>query len=269
MDMGEAGANTSPRTENSLSLQVHQPPRISGNANGDRIHHTRRHRRSTALPLHTFLRKLPPVTRERNLCPDFNLQPSLQQRTIHKQQRGVGIDHQEHPLPRFQLDGTPSGNAHVLPVFWRTIQAPIRDPLGDRNHSRRRHSYRSLHRLRPNLQHSRTTSHKHWTDPYLLQPGNRGRPRPNNIRVQLQRPRNSILRLPRLHHTNNHAGNNGSSPSKKPCPRHTRGLSHNGNHFDHGRTIPRRCWSEIRSERADPDHVSRMVLYESLRVHQG
>src|SRR3989442_2704 len=173
MDLGKAGTNTSPRTENSLSLQIHQPDGLSRNANCNRVPHNRRHGCTVALPLHTLLWKLPSLTGERNLCPVSNLQSSLQQRTIDKQQCSLGIDNEKHPLPCFQCHGSSSGNAHVLPVFWRTVQAPIRDPLGDRNH------------------------------------------------------------------------------------------------FDHGRTIPRRCWSEIRSERADPDHVSRMVLYESLRVHQG
>src|SRR5207245_8832986 len=92
MDLGKAGTNTSPRTENSLSLQIHQPDGLSRNANCNRVPHTGRHGCTVALPLHTLLWKLSSITCDLNLCPVINLQRSLQQRTIVKQQASIGSD---------------------------------------------------------------------------------------------------------------------------------------------------------------------------------
>ncbi|TMI52629.1 hypothetical protein E6H13_06490, partial [Candidatus Bathyarchaeota archaeon] len=138
--MGEAGANTSTRTENSLSLQVHQPARVFGYVNGNRIHYTRRNGCIVAVPFYTVLRQLSSSHQWDELRANGDLQPSVQQRTIDKHQCRLGIHYPEHPLSCVQRHGSPRGNAHVLPVFWRPIQAPIRDSLGYGNYPRSRYT---------------------------------------------------------------------------------------------------------------------------------
>src|SRR3989442_11938525 len=147
MDMGPARKNPSSRHKTRLSVALHQPTRIPGNAYCDSVPNPWSHRSSSPISLPTNLWRLPTSSTWYNVCASFDLQFGVQQCSVDKQSSQLGIPNQEYSLSDLQRDGASCCHAHVLPVLRGPIQAPIRNSLGHWDYSRRRHDNRGVHRL--------------------------------------------------------------------------------------------------------------------------